>query len=103
MLKYSFTLTFSNLTKEKRFICSEEGCQQNFCWETKQSVKARILQHRGLSTKFGSVQTHQRHNVIREKQSEHFVFNFLTHIELSRSMAVILEMPQYVAYLKNIA
>ena len=28
---------------------------------------------------------------------------FLTHVELSRSMAAILEMPQYVAYQKNVA
>ena len=31
------------------------------------------------------------------------MFQFMTHVELSRSMAAILEMPQYVAYLKNIA
>ena len=29
------------------------------------------------------------------------MFKFLTHVELSRSMAAILEMPQYVAYQKN--
>ena len=29
------------------------------------------------------------------------MFQFLTHVELSRSMAAILEMPQYVAYQKN--
>ena len=28
------------------------------------------------------------------------MFQFLTHVELSRSMAAILEMAQYVAYLK---
>ena len=28
------------------------------------------------------------------------MFQFLTHVELSRSMAAILEMPQYVAYQK---
>ena len=31
------------------------------------------------------------------------MFQFLTHVELSRSMAVIFEMPQYVAYLNYIA
>ena len=31
------------------------------------------------------------------------MFQFLTHVELSRSMAAILEMPQYVAYQKNAA
>ena len=31
------------------------------------------------------------------------MFKFLTHVELSRSMAAILEMPQYVAYQKNVA
>ena len=31
------------------------------------------------------------------------MFQFLTHAELSRSMAAILEMPQYVAYQKNVA
>ena len=30
------------------------------------------------------------------------MFPFLTPVELSRSMAVILEMPQYVAYQKNV-
>ena len=30
------------------------------------------------------------------------MFQFLTHVELSRSMAAILEMPQYVAYHKNV-
>ena len=30
------------------------------------------------------------------------MFQVLTHVELSRSMAVILEMPQYVAYQKNV-
>ena len=29
------------------------------------------------------------------------MFQFLTHVKLSRSMAAILEMPQYLAYLKN--
>ena len=29
------------------------------------------------------------------------MFQFLIHVELSRSMAAILEMPQYVAYQKN--
>ena len=29
------------------------------------------------------------------------IFQFLTHMELSRSLTAILEMPQYVAYLKN--
>ena len=29
------------------------------------------------------------------------MFQFLTHVELSRSMAAILEMPQYVVYQKN--
>ena len=29
------------------------------------------------------------------------MFQFLTHVKLSRSMAAVLEMPQYVAYLKN--
>ena len=28
------------------------------------------------------------------------MFQFLTHVELSKSMAAILEMPQYVAYQK---
>ena len=31
------------------------------------------------------------------------MFQFLTHMEFSRSMVAILEMPQYVAYPKNIA
>ena len=30
------------------------------------------------------------------------MFQFSTHLELSRSMAAILEMPQYVAYQKNV-
>ena len=30
------------------------------------------------------------------------MFQFLTDVELSRSMAAILEMPQYVAYQKNV-
>ena len=30
------------------------------------------------------------------------MFQFSTHVELSRSVAAILEMPQYVAYLKNV-
>ena len=30
------------------------------------------------------------------------MFQFLTHVELSRSMAAILEMPQYVGYQKNV-
>ena len=30
------------------------------------------------------------------------MFQFLTHVEVSRSMAAILEMPQYVAYRKNV-
>ena len=30
------------------------------------------------------------------------MIQFLTHVELSRSMAAILEMPQYVAYRKNV-
>ena len=29
------------------------------------------------------------------------MFQFLTHVELARSMAAILEMPQYGAYQKN--
>ena len=31
------------------------------------------------------------------------MFQFWTHVELSRPMAVILEIPQYVAYQKNVA
>ena len=31
------------------------------------------------------------------------MFQFLTHVELSRSIAAILEMLQYVAYQKNVA
>ena len=31
------------------------------------------------------------------------MFQFLTHVELSRSIVTILEMPQYVAYQKNFA
>ena len=31
------------------------------------------------------------------------MFQFLTQVEFSRSMAAILEMPQYVAYQKNVA
>ena len=31
------------------------------------------------------------------------MFQFLTHVELSRSKGAILEMPQYVAYQKNVA
>ena len=30
------------------------------------------------------------------------MIQFLTHVELSRSMAAILEVPQYVAYRKNV-
>ena len=30
------------------------------------------------------------------------MFQFLTRVEISRSMAAILEMPQYVAYQKNV-
>ena len=30
------------------------------------------------------------------------MFQFLTHVELLRSMSAILEMPQYVAYQKNV-
>ena len=30
------------------------------------------------------------------------MFQFLTHVELSRLMVAILEMPQYVAYQKNV-
>ena len=30
------------------------------------------------------------------------MFQFLTHVELSRSMVATLEMPQYVAYQKNV-
>ena len=30
------------------------------------------------------------------------MFQFLTHVELSRSMSAILEMPQYAAYQKNV-
>ena len=30
------------------------------------------------------------------------MFQFLTYVELSRSMAAILEMPQYVAFSKNV-
>ena len=36
-------------------------------------------------------------------QRNRSMFQFLTHVELSRSMAAILEMPQYVAYQKNVA
>ena len=35
-------------------------------------------------------------------QRNRSMFQFSTHMELSRSMAAILEMPQYVAYQKNI-
>ena len=31
------------------------------------------------------------------------MFQFLTQVELSRSMAAILQMPQYVAYPENVA
>ena len=31
------------------------------------------------------------------------LFQFLTHVELSKSMVAILETPQYVAYQKNVA
>ena len=31
------------------------------------------------------------------------MFQFLTHVELSRSATTILEMPQYVVYQKNVA
>ena len=31
------------------------------------------------------------------------MFQFLTHVELSRSMAAILEMPKYVAYQETVA
>ena len=33
-------------------------------------------------------------------QRNRSMFQFLTHVELSRSMVAILEMPQYVAYQK---
>ena len=36
-------------------------------------------------------------------QRNRSMFQFLTHVELSRSIAAILEMPQYVAYQKNVA
>ena len=42
--------------KEKRFklvyglTCSEEGCEESYVCETKQSVKARLQQHRRPST-----------------------------------------------------
>ena len=35
-------------------------------------------------------------------QRNRSMFQFSTHMELSRSMAAILEMPQYVAYQKNV-
>ena len=35
-------------------------------------------------------------------QRNRSIFQFLTHVELSRSMAVILEMPQYVTYQKTV-
>ena len=35
-------------------------------------------------------------------QRNRSMFQFLTHVELYRSMAAILEMPQYVAYQKNV-
>ena len=35
-------------------------------------------------------------------QRNRSMFRFLTHVELSRSMAAILERPQYVAYQKNV-
>ena len=31
------------------------------------------------------------------------MFQFLTHVELSRSMSAILKIPKYVAYQKNVA
>ena len=31
------------------------------------------------------------------------MFQFFTHVELSRSIAAILQIPQYVAYQKNVA
>ena len=46
--------------------------------------------------------------MIRQKFKHSFqrnrsMFQFLIHVELSRSMAAILEMPQYVAHQKNVA
>ena len=48
---------------------------------------------------FGILMTRQTiwHNFQRNRS----MFQFLTHVELSRSMAAILEMPQYVAYQKK--
>ena len=44
--------------------------------------------------------TQHVHSVFSEK-FEHF--QLLTHVKLSRSMAAILKMPQYVAYQKDVA
>ena len=38
-----------------------------------------------------------------DKTNNRSIFQYLTHAYPSRSMAAILEMPQYVAYLKNVA
>ena len=49
---------------------------------------------------FGILMTRQ--TVWRYFQRNPSMFQFLTHVELSRSMVAILEMPQYVAYQKNV-
>ena len=48
---------------------------------------------------FGIVRTRQ--TIWHYFQRNRSMFHFLTHVELSRSMTAILEMPQYVAYQKN--
>ena len=48
---------------------------------------------------FGILRTRQ--TIWHYFQKIRSMFKFLSHVELSRSMAAILEMPQYVAYQKN--
>ena len=43
-----------------------------------------------------------RHTIWQYFQRNQSMFQFLTYVELSRSMATILEMPHYVAYQKNV-
>ena len=43
-----------------------------------------------------------RQTIWHYMQRNRSMFQFSTHMELSRSMAAILEMPQYVAYQKNV-
>ena len=44
-----------------------------------------------------------RQTILHYFQRNWSIFQFLTYVELSRSIVAILEMPQYVAYQKNVA